>query len=35
MPPYTPKQAQYLTFIYYYTRVHGRPPAERDMEFHF
>jgi len=32
---YTPRQGQFLAFIYYYTRVNGRPPAERDMEHYF
>jgi Mn-dependent DtxR family transcriptional regulator len=32
---FTPKQGQYLAFIYAYTRVHGRPPAEADMQRHF
>ena len=29
---YTPKQGQYLAFIYYYTKIHGRSPAEADMQ---
>ena len=33
--PYTPKQGQYLAFIYYYTKLNGRPPAERDMQLYF
>jgi len=32
---YTPRQGQFLAFIYYYTRVNGQPPAERDMERYF
>ncbi len=32
---YTPKQGQYLAFIYYYTKIHGRPPAEADMQRYF
>jgi len=32
---FTPKQGQYLAFIYSYTRVLGRPPAEADMQRHF
>ena len=28
---FTPKQGQYLAFIYAYTLVNGRPPAEADM----
>ena len=32
--PLTPKQGQYLAFIYAYTRVLGRPPAEADQQ-HF
>ncbi len=35
MPNFTPKQGQYLAFIDAYTRVHGRPPAEADMQRHF
>jgi hypothetical protein len=29
---YKPKQGQYLAFIYYYTKLNGRPPAEADMQ---
>jgi repressor LexA len=32
---YTPKQGQYLAFIYYYTKIHRRPPAEADMQGYF
>jgi Mn-dependent DtxR family transcriptional regulator len=32
---FTEKQGQYLAFIYYYTKVNGRPPAEADMERYF
>ncbi|MCP4426595.1 MAG: MarR family transcriptional regulator [Chloroflexi bacterium] len=32
---FTPKQGQYLAFIYYYTKVNGRPPAERDIQNYF
>ena len=32
---FTSKQGQYLAFIYAYTRVLGRPPAEADMQRHF
>lgn len=32
---WTAKQGQYLAFIYAYTTLHGRPPAERDMEQFF
>ena len=31
----TPKQGQYLAFIYAYTRLHRRPPAEADMQLYF
>lgn len=34
-PAFTPKQGQYLAFIYAYTRILGRPPAEADMQCHF
>lgn len=32
---YTPKQGQYLAFIYYYTKLNGRPPAEADLQRYF
>jgi hypothetical protein len=32
---YTPLQGQYLAFIYAYTTLHGRPPAEADMQAFF
>jgi repressor LexA len=35
VPEYTHKQGQYLAFIYYYTKIHGRPPAEADMQRYF
>ncbi|MBI1313860.1 MarR family transcriptional regulator [bacterium] len=28
---YTPKQGQYLAFIYYYSKLNRRAPAEADM----
>jgi DNA-binding MarR family transcriptional regulator len=34
-PGFTAKQGQYLAFIYAYTRVLGRPPAEADIRRHF
>lgn len=34
-PNFTPKQGQYLAFIYYYTKLHGQPPAESDMQRYF
>jgi len=36
-PPtaFTAKQGEYLAFIYAYTRVNGRPPAEADMQRYF
>jgi DNA-binding MarR family transcriptional regulator len=34
-PKFTEKQGQYLAFIYAYTLVNGRPPAEADMERFF
>src|ERR1700693_416379 len=33
-PRFTTTQGQYLAFIYAYTRVLGRPPAEADMQRH-
>lgn len=32
---YTAKQGQYLAFIYYYTKIHGRSPSEADMQRYF
>lgn len=32
---YTAKQGQYLAFIYYYTRINGRPPAQADIQHYF
>ncbi len=32
---FTAKQGQYLAFIYYYTKVNGRSPAEADMQRYF
>jgi Mn-dependent DtxR family transcriptional regulator len=31
-PEYTPHQDRYFAFIYYYTKIHGVPPAEADMQ---
>ncbi|MCX6046931.1 MAG: MarR family transcriptional regulator [Chloroflexi bacterium] len=35
MAEYTEKQGQYLAFIYYYTKVNGRPPAQADLQRYF
>jgi Mn-dependent DtxR family transcriptional regulator len=32
---FTDKQGQYLAFIYAYSRMCRRPPAEADMQRHF
>lgn len=32
---HTETQGQYLAFIYYYTKLHGVPPAEADMQRYF
>ena len=32
---FTRKQGQYLAFIYYYTKIHGQPPAEADLQGYF
>ncbi len=32
---FTRKQGQYLTLIYYYTKIHGRAPAEADLQQYF
>ena len=35
MPRYTEKQGQYLAFIYYYAKIHGRSPSEAEMQAYF
>lgn len=32
---FTEKQGQYLAFIYNYTKIAGRPPAESDLQHFF
>jgi repressor LexA len=32
---YTPRQGQFLAFIYYYTKLNAQPPAEADMARYF
>ena len=32
---FTDKQGQYLAFIYNYSKIHGRAPAEADLEQYF
>ena len=32
---YTPKEGEYLAFIYYYTKLNRQAPAERDMQVYF
>jgi DNA-binding MarR family transcriptional regulator len=34
-PSFTEKQGQYLAFIYAYTCIDRRPPAEADLQRHF
>ncbi len=34
-PRFTQLQGQYLAFIYAYSRIFKRPPAEADMRRHF
>lgn len=34
-PRFTEKQGQYLAFIYAYTSINRRPPAEADLQRHF
>jgi repressor LexA len=34
-PSFTPKQGQYLAFIYHYTKIHRQAPAESDLERYF
>lgn len=33
--PFTDKQGQYLSFIYHYTKVNRRPPAQLDIQRYF
>ncbi len=35
MADFTEKQGQYLAFIYNYTKINGRPPAEADIQRYF
>jgi DNA-binding MarR family transcriptional regulator len=35
MSEYTDKQGQYLAFIYNYTKINRRPPAEADIQRYF
>ena len=35
MPSYTAKQGQYLAYIYYYTKIHGEPPSQAEMQAYF
>ena len=32
---FTEKQGQYLSYIVFYTKVNGRPPAEADLQQYF
>ena len=32
---FTAKQGQYLAFIYHYTKLNRRPPAQADMQWYF
>lgn len=34
-PAFTELQGQYLAFIYAYSKIHRRPPAEADMQRYF
>jgi Mn-dependent DtxR family transcriptional regulator len=34
-PRFTDKQGQYLAFIYAYSKVNRRPPAEADLQYFF
>lgn len=35
LPSFTPKQGQYLAFIYNYSQIHGHPPAQVDIQSFF
>ena len=32
---YSEKQGQYLAFIFYYTKINGIPPAQKDFQKYF
>jgi DNA-binding MarR family transcriptional regulator len=32
---FTDKQGQFLAYIYYYSKIHGCPPAEADLQQYF
>jgi repressor LexA len=32
---YTDKQGQYLAFLHYYSKIHGCPPSEAEMQQYF
>jgi Mn-dependent DtxR family transcriptional regulator len=32
---YTPRQGQYLAFMFYYTKLHGHAPSEADVQRYF
>ena len=34
-PLFSEKQGQYLAFIWAYSQINARPPAERDMQHYF
>jgi len=34
-PRFTAKQGQYLSFIYYFSKIHGVAPAEADLQKFF
>jgi len=35
LPRYTPKEGQYLAYIYYYAKLHRQAPSELDMQKYF
>ena len=35
VPTYTTKQGQYLAFLYYFTKIHGKSPSEAEMQSYF
>lgn len=35
MADFTKKQGQYLAYIYNYTKIHGQPPAEHEIQRYF
>jgi len=35
LPKFTQRQGQFLAYIFYYTKINKRPPAESDIQNYF